>query len=222
VPSGRFRPVQVILSAVAWLAMWALPAVPAALVDQDLPRGAAWVVGREGEITPEKLERWRRKTPEEKERIRERYRRWESLTPEQRERILERSRRWRELPEDERRYLRERRRIYREARPEEKRVIEEFLRSMRQHPPPRRRQAREFIVGLRGLPEDKREARLLAWPYYHRLDPAERRILRDFLFAEPLPPRPAGSPGRDEAIPPGAPARTPEGRAAPPEWRKGP
>ena len=39
---------------------------------------------RPGEITPERLERWRMKTPEERERIRERYRQWKELPPERR------------------------------------------------------------------------------------------------------------------------------------------
>ena len=45
---------------------------------------------RPGVITPERLERWRSKTPEEREQIRERYHRWKELPPERRERILER------------------------------------------------------------------------------------------------------------------------------------
>ncbi|HZD54804.1 MAG TPA: DUF3106 domain-containing protein, partial [Candidatus Aquicultoraceae bacterium] len=37
-----------------------------------------------GDVTPEKVERWRKMTPGERDRIRERYRRWKELPPERR------------------------------------------------------------------------------------------------------------------------------------------
>ena len=60
-------------------------------------RGEAFVraegprVAQAGEVTPEKIERWR------------------TMTPEDRERILERRLEWRELPEGQRRFLMQRR-----------------------------------------------------------------------------------------------------------------
>jgi len=146
-----------------------------------------------GEITPEKIERWRRMPPEEREKIRERYRRWKSLPPAERERILERRRVWRSLPEADRSYLRDRREILRQAGPEEKRAIEKFARRMRRLPPGRRESIHRRIGELRNLPAPERDERLMDWPFYRRLTPAERRAVSRFLFSEPTEIAPGGS-----------------------------
>jgi len=138
-----------------------------------------------GEITPEKIERWRRMTPEQRERIRERYRRWKSLPPERRNRVLKRRRTWRSLPPETRRYLRDRREIYRRAGPEERRAIRKFVRGMREMPPHRQRQMRQRIGELRKIPGPDRESRMMAWPLYRTLSPAERDAVNRFLFARP-------------------------------------
>jgi len=143
-----------------------------------------------GQLTPEKIERWRRMSPEERERIRERYRRWKALPPERRERLLERSRRWRELPEGERRFLVERREMYRTAWPEQKRVIEKFFVRWRQLPPDRRLALKRQFAEWRGLPAAERDEQMMGWPFYNRLRPDEQRVIRWFLFSEPAPPRP--------------------------------
>src|SRR3989304_2937316 len=103
-------------------------------------------VGQAGEVTPEKLERWRTMTPEEREKVRERYRRWKELPPERKERILERRKSWRELPEGQRHFLMKRREVYRTAGPEEKRTIEEFVRHFRQLPPEQRHAMRQRLA----------------------------------------------------------------------------
>jgi len=138
-----------------------------------------------GEITPEKIERWRRMPPEQRERIRERYRRWKALPPERRERVLERRRTWGSLPRESRRYLRDRREIYRRAGPEERRAIRKFVRGMREMPPHRRRQFQQRIGELREVPAPDRESRMTVWPLYRRLSPAERDAVNRFLFDRP-------------------------------------
>ena len=86
-------------------------------------------------VSPERLERWRSMSPEERERIRERYRRWKELPPEERERIKERHRRWRELPEEQRRYLKDRRELMKDAGPEDRVVVRKFFDRMHSLPP---------------------------------------------------------------------------------------
>lgn len=149
-------------------------------------------VAKAGDVTPEKLERWRSMTPEERDRYRKRYRRWKRLTPERRKRILENRRRWNNLPEEQRRFLMQRREIYRNARPEEKRSIEKFVRRWRRLPPERREAVRRNLSQIRDLPAPLRDGRLMEWPIYHRLTPDERTAVRRFLFAEPSPRPPGG------------------------------
>lgn len=147
-----------------------------------------------GQVTPEKLERWRAMTPEERGKIRERYRRWKDLPPERRESILERRRAWRELPEDQRRYLMQRREIYRNAHPEERRAIEKVFRRWRQLPPERRHAMRQSLGEWRRLPEAERNERMKKWAFYRKLSPGERKAVRRFLFSEPPPGRKDDSP----------------------------
>jgi hypothetical protein len=145
-----------------------------------------------GRVTPEKLERWRGMSPEERDRIRERYRRWKELPPERRDRLMERSRRWRELPERDRRFLRERREMYRNAWPDEKRTIDKFFARWRQLPPEGRRALQRRIAEWRALPAAERDERMAGWSFYNRLRPEEQGVIRRFLFSEPpapLPPR---------------------------------
>jgi mRNA-degrading endonuclease RelE of RelBE toxin-antitoxin system len=162
-------------------------------------------------VPSEQLERWRRLPPEEQERIRERYRRWKELPPSERERILERSRKLRELPERDRNYIRERRDIYREAWPEEKRVIRKFVQRWKELPPAGRRILKRRIAEWRNMPVSERDEQMSEWPFYKRLSPEEQKVIRRFLFSEPvqrLGPRPGGPPvderppPRDGAAPP--------------------
>jgi len=148
-----------------------------------------------GEVTPDKLDRWRTMTPEERERYRERYRRWKTLPPERRERILERRRRWRDLPEGQRRFLKERREIYRNAWPEEKRAIEKFARQWRRLPPERRHAMRRRLFEWRDLPAAERNERLMDWQFFRELSPSEKRAVSRFLFLKP-PQGPKGGPSR--------------------------
>jgi len=166
---------------------------------------------RPGEITPDRLERWRQMTPEERERVRERYRRWKELPPEQQERILERRRRWRELPESERNYLRERREIYRNAWPEEKAVINKFFRRWRELPPERRQALKRKFVEWRVMPAAERDEQMMNWPFYRNLPPDDQRVIRRFLFSEPVPqpsPDRRNSPGNAPPAGPGSPGGT--------------
>ena len=168
---------------------------------------------RPGEISPDKLERWRSMPPEERERIRERYHRWKELPPEKKERILERRRRWRELPEPERRFLRERREIYRNAPSEDKQVIKRFYRHWRELPPERRDSMRRDFEDWRGMPGAEREERMRNWRFYRQLPREERRVIRRFLLSEPPPDRPpgphSGSPGYSPPAGPRIPDRAP-------------
>ena len=141
-----------------------------------------------GRLSPEKIERWRRMSPEEQDRIRERYRQWKALPPERRERLMERTRRWRELPEGDRRYLMQRREMYRNARPEQKQAIDKFVVRWRQLPPDRRRELKSRIAEWRGLPAAERGDRMQDWSFYRRLRPDEQRVIRWYLFSEPPPP----------------------------------
>lgn len=195
--SGRFLP-ALLLGSVLLLPGAAHTATAAA--PEGAPQGRPGVhradrmrIAQGGEITPEKLERWRNMPPEEREKIRERYRRWKSLTPGQRERILERRRVWRSLPEASRSYLLDRREIYRQAGPGEKRAIEKFVRRMRELPSDRRQLLRRRIDELRDLPASKRDERLMDWRFYRRLSPAERHAVNRFLFSEPTASAPGGS-----------------------------
>jgi len=197
----------------AWLAaMSACIAFPGASAAQTRDSGARQGevrVERGGEITPEKMERWRNMPPEEKERVRERYKRWKELPPEKRERILERRRQWRELPEGERNFLLQRREIFRDARPEEKVVIRKFFGSWRELPPENRQALKRRIADWRGMPASERNAQMREWPFYRNLSPGDQKVIRRFLFSEP----PAQPPGprrnwRGEG-PPGAPSRPP-------------
>ena len=164
-------------------------------------RGEAFVpaegrrVARPGEVTPEKIERWRTMKPEDREKIRERYHRWKELPPERKERILERRRQWRELPEGQRRFLKQRREIYRNAGPQEKRTLEEFSRRWRDLPPERRRALRSRLAEWRDLPEDMRDERLMEWPFYQGLSPDERKTVSRFLFSKPSRGPKGGPPG---------------------------
>ncbi|MGB3399299.1 MAG: DUF3106 domain-containing protein [Candidatus Deferrimicrobiaceae bacterium] len=142
-------------------------------------------VAQAGEVTPEKLDRWRSMTPEEREKYRERYRRWEKLPPDRRKRILERRQRWSNLPEEQRHFLMQRREIYRNAVPEEKRAIEKFFRRWRQLPPERRQAMRRNLTEMRDLPVTQRDKRLMDWPFYRRLTPDERKAVNRFFFSEP-------------------------------------
>ncbi|MGE5664525.1 MAG: DUF3106 domain-containing protein [Deltaproteobacteria bacterium] len=151
-----------------------------------VPRGT--IREQPGQVTPEKIERWRGMSPEERDRIRERYRRWKDLPPERRERLMERSRRWRELPERDRRFIRERREMYRNAWPEEKRAIDKFFVRWRQLPPEGRRTLKRRIAEWRALPASERDERLAGWSFYNSLRPEEQKVIRRFLFSEPLPP----------------------------------
>lgn len=171
--------------------------------------------GHAGEITPEKLERWRQKTPEERERIRERYHRWKEMSPEQRERIIERRKRWRELPESERKYLRQRREIYRGAWPGEKMVIDKFYRHWRGLPPPRRHSLKGKFREWRGMPASERDEQLMNWQFYRSLPPDEQKVMQKFLFSDP-PARPSpGLPGSRPDAPPRGPVE-PGGTSRPP------
>ena len=152
-------------------------------------------MARAGEVTPEKLERWRTMTPEERERIRRRYHRWKELPPEQRERILERRKRWRELPEEHRRALRKRREAYRNAPPEERQAIERLFRHWRRLPPEQRHTVRRNLSEMRGLSEPDRNERLMDWPFYRQLSPDERKAVTRFLFPSPPPGPGSGPPG---------------------------
>ncbi len=138
-----------------------------------------------GEVTPEKLERWRTMTPAERERIRERYHRWKKLPQQQREKILERKRVWRELPEGQRRFLRQRREIYRDARPREKKAIEKFVNRWKQLPPERRHGMRRDMADWQDLPAGERDRRLMDWPLYRKFSPDDRKAVRRFLFSRP-------------------------------------
>ena len=142
----------------AWAICLAVMTIPRGLAVADNREGAvSWrwneVSSREkvrrvaqaGEVTPEKLKRWRTMTPEEREKVRERYHRWKELPPERKERILERRKSWRELPEGQRHFLMKRREVYRTAGPEEKRTIEEFVRHFRQLPPAQRQARRQPV-----------------------------------------------------------------------------
>ena len=148
-----------------------------------------------GEVTPEKLERWRTMAPKERERYRERYRRWKKLPPKRRERILERRRKWRALPEGQRRFLRERREIYRNAWPEEKHAIEKFTRRWRQLSPGRRHEMRRRLSELRDLPAAEQNERLMEWQFFRRLSPSEKKAVSRFLFSKPSS-GPKGGPSR--------------------------
>lgn len=161
---------------------------PAAGRDREAPRGT--IVDRPGQLTPDKIERWRRMSPEERERIRERYRQWKALPPERRERLLERRERWRELPEAQRRYLAERGEMYRNAWPEQRRAIDKFFVRWRQIPPERRRALGRRIAEWRQLPAAERDEQLTGWPFYNRLRPDEQRAIRWFLFSGPPAPSP--------------------------------
>jgi hypothetical protein len=158
-----------------------------------------WAEGRRvaqaGEVTPEKIQRWRNMTPEDRERIRERYRRWKELPPERKARILERRRRWRGLPEGQRHFLKQRREIYRNAGPQEKRAIEKFAREWRDLPPEQRRALRGRLAEWRDLPEDRRDERMMEWPFYRRFSPDERKAVSRFLFSHPSPGPKGGPPG---------------------------
>jgi Protein of unknown function (DUF3106) len=145
------------------------------------------------EVTPEKLDRWRSMTPEERERLRKRYLRWKSLPPERRKQILERRQRWSKLPEEQRRFLMQRREIYRNAGEEEKRAIKKLFRRWRQLPPERRQAMRRNLAEMRTLPVPQRDERLMDWPFYRRLAPDERKAVNRFLFSEPSP-GPMGGP----------------------------
>lgn len=142
-------------------------------------------------LSPDRLERWRSMSPEERDRIRERYRRWKELTPEQRERVKARHRRWRELPEEQRSYLRERRALLREAGPEEQAVVRSFFARMHSLPPEVRRATRQKVWEWQSLPPGEREEAMRSWPFYGELSGPERETLRWFLFARPgeSPPR---------------------------------
>ena len=88
---SRLRWTLTLLAALLLSAAPGPAAVAPAGTVQDRPersRQGGLLFARAGEITPEKLERWRSMPPEEREKIRERYRRWKSLPPERRERIL--------------------------------------------------------------------------------------------------------------------------------------
>ena len=162
------------------------------------------------QVTPDKLERWHRMSPEEKERIRERYYRWKELPPEKRERILDRQRKWRELPEGDRNFLRQRREIYRAARPEEKAVMKKFFRRWREMPPERRQTLQRKFVEWRDMPAAERDGQMTNWVFYKELPREERKVIRHFLFSEPSNARPPG-PSREmrREGPPGASPRPP-------------
>ncbi|MDH3238079.1 MAG: DUF3106 domain-containing protein [Deltaproteobacteria bacterium] len=165
--------------------------------DGDSGRRKGVRVAQSGEVTPEKLDRWRSMTPEEREKYRERYRRWEKLPPERRKKILERRQRWSKLPEEQRRFLKQRREIYRNAWPEEKQAIEKFFRRWRQLPPDRRQTMRRNLAEMRDLPASQRDERLMDWPFYRRFTPDERKAVNRFFFSEPSSGRlggPRGSP----------------------------
>jgi len=152
-------------------------------ISPDRPRGEP--------LSPERLERWRSMSPEERDRIRERYRRWKELSPEQQERIRERKRRWRELPEEQRSYLRDRRELMKDAGPEDRVVVRKFFDRMHSLPPGVRSAARQKIWEWRSLPPGEREEAMRSWPFYCDLSEPERGTLRWFLFARPgeRPPR---------------------------------
>ena len=153
--------------------------------DGDSGRKKGARMAQAGEVTPEKLDRWRSMTPEERAKYRERYRRWEKLPPDRRKRILERRQRWSKLPEEQRHFLMQRREIYRNAVPEEKRAIEKFFRRWRQLPPDRRQTMRRNLAEMRDLPASQRDERLMDWPFYRRLTPDERNTVNRFFFSEP-------------------------------------
>ncbi len=155
--------------------------------DGDSGRKKGARMAQAGEVTPEKLGRWRSMTPEERERLRERYRRWKTLSPERRKQILERRQRWSRLPEERRRFLMQRREIYRNAGQEEKRAIEKLFRRWRQLPPEQRQAMRRNLAEMRDLPVSQRDERLMDWPFYRRLVPDERKAVNRFLFADPSP-----------------------------------
>lgn len=182
------RPACAVLGAFFAALTWYAAIPGPAAADGRMQRGT--ILAQPGQVTPDKIERWRRMSPDERERIRERYRRWKVLPPERRDRLMERTRRWRELPEGDRRFLRQRREMYRNAWPEEKRVIEQFFVRWRQLPPERRRALRRHIAEWRELPAAERDEQMMGWPFYNRLQPDEQRVIRWYLFSEPHPPPP--------------------------------
>ncbi len=163
----------------------------AALAAGEDARGAvATDPAGEGSPSPDRLERWREMSPEERERIRERYRRWKDLPPEKRERIIERNRRWMKLPPEERGYLKERRELLQGAGPEVRAVVRKFFARMRSLPPPARRLARRNLREWRSLPAEERDEAMRSWPFYRGLSGRERETLRWFLFGRPGDPPP--------------------------------
>ena len=150
-------------------------------------------IAQPGEVTPDKIERWRSMSPDERERIRERYREWKKLSPQRKERILDTRRRWEKLPEKEKRYLRQRREIYRNASPEEREAIRKFFRDWKKLPPEQRRALRRNMEEWKDLPGKERDERLMQWPFYRKFSPREQSAVNRFLFM-PAPQGPKGGP----------------------------
>lgn len=205
-----FRTMRIFAGTMAVLAVWTFSPLPQGVAHggnlpaisrggsvpgarPDLPERLR--VAQAGKVTPEKLERWRSMSPENKERIRERYRHWKTLSPERRERILEHRRRWGKLPEKEKRYLRQRREVFRNAQPEDRQAIRKFFRGWKHLPPDRRGSLRRNVEKWRDLSVEEREERLKKWPFYRDLSPAERKAVDRFLFSEGLPGPRGGPPG---------------------------
>lgn len=209
-------PGSALRAALVVLAAFLFTSCPAAEAQNRGGGPHRYQAARPGEITPDKVERWRRMTPEERERIRERYHRWKELPPEQRERILERKRRWRELPESERNFLRERREIYRNAWPEEQKVIKRFFQRWRELPPEHRQSMRRKFAQWRGMPASEREEQMMNWSFYRQLSPGEQQVIQRFLFSEPLPHSPTGPRGGSPNTSPPPGFGSPGGKSQPP------
>ena len=149
-----------------------------------------------GERYHRNLERWRKMTPEQHERLRERHERWKKMSEEERARILENYRRLKKMGPERQQAVIRARRVMAKLEPKTREELHEHMMRMRRMPPERRHemmrqvnQVRQVLAEdyeqLRELPPHTPEARQMVMQLRHkgrwlrRLDPETIERLRN-------------------------------------------
>jgi len=125
------------------------------------------------------LERFRKMTPEERQRALDR------LPPERKKILEERLNKFNQLSPDERKRLAEKYDEFQQLPPEQQEHYRQIFRRFREMPEERRSVLRDEAVALRDLPEPERRNRMQSEEFKKKYSEKERKLLEDLAGAVP-------------------------------------
>src|ERR1051325_5515543 len=128
----------------------------------------------------ERLERWQRMSPEQKQELRERFERWKNMPPAERSELQRKFDEWRRLSPEEKATARQNFERWQKLPPEQRQRLQERWRDWRNLPPERREELRRRLQAFRELPPEKRqELRQKLMERRERLPPEEKQQMRE-------------------------------------------